>query len=315
MQFDESSPRLEGFNAYYQHEIAGALEGLEARRKAALQNAAAVLVVAVAAIVSVWSLVEDGRAVLMLSFFIAVGGGGLAFYLTRGVKRDVKAHLVGKVCEFFGLSFVANPTGFPLDWFRELMLVPGYDRSRVEDNIAGSHEGVKLDFAEAHLKERRTGTGSKGRTEKDYVTVFRGLLCVFQFPKQFRGRTVVAREAGFLGKWFQAWGMPGERVRLEDPRFEDAFEVYGSDPAEARQLLTPTFMERILELDQRFGGKAVQLAFDADRLLVSIRQSGDRFEGGSIFTPVTSPERITRLLAEVALIYGIIDTLPAAAHP
>jgi hypothetical protein len=314
VRFDETRAHLDGFNAYYRREIAGELEALERQRKSALWKAAIALLlslpIAITGVIYAWPGSDGTVSVeLVISVLVGLAGIGFAFFVIGNVKQDVKAHLVGKVCGFFGLRHVAQPSGYPLAWFRELRLVPDYDRSRLEDNITGAHEGVAIDIAEAKLEERHTDTDSKGRQTTHYVTVFRGLLCMFSFPKRFQGRTVIARDPSILTKWLQSWSVSGDRVRLEDPRFEDAFEVYGSDQVEARYLLTPTFMERILDLDRRFGGGRLQLAFDEDRLMISIRQSRDRFEAGSIFSAVTDPRRITDLLAEIALIFEIIDIL------
>jgi len=39
-----------------------------------------------------------------------------------------------------------------------------------------------------------------------------------------------------------------KRVGLVDPVFEKIFEAYGTDQVEARYLLTPTFMQRLVRL-------------------------------------------------------------------
>ena len=65
--------------------------------------------------------------------------------------------------------------------------------------------------------------------------------------RSFPGNTTVYRN-----RWIKLrFGFP--RVKLESPDFEKQFDVYGNDPVEARYLLTPLLMERILQLDQRFG--------------------------------------------------------------
>jgi hypothetical protein len=47
---------------------------------------------------------------------------------------------------------------------------------------------------------------------------------------------------------------PAERklIRLEDPRFEKEFCVYGEDQVEARYILTPSLMERILAFKNKW---------------------------------------------------------------
>ena len=128
------------------------------------------------------------------------------------------------------------------------------------------------------------------------------------FPKRFNGKTLVLRDSGSVGNFFKGIGKEN-RIRLEDPRFEKMFEVYGTDQVEARYLLTPTFMERMMELAELFGQKSVELAFFEDRLLLSIRVSTDQFEGGSLLQSMTDVARIETLVKELCAIFDVIDTL------
>jgi hypothetical protein len=270
VEFDESRPHLAGFNAHYAGRIAPQLDSLEARRQSQVQRLVIAAVAAAAAfLVTLWlysSAVKGGAiAVGILAVLLTV----YALYTYAKVKEDVKSVLVTGVCEFFKLEHIANPASYPLSWFEDLSLIPDHDRTTVEDNIKGAHQGVPLDIVEAKLEERRTRTTKKG-TETYYVTVFRGLLCQLSFMKPFSGRTIIRTDHGAVFNWFQGLGTPGDKVHLEDPRFEDAFEVHSSDQVEARYLLTPTFMERVMELDRYFGGSSTRLAFDRERLLIAI---------------------------------------------
>lgn len=310
-------PRLSDFGAFYERELAPYLAEQEIARQKALGSLikAAMFIVpaGIAAFVALWyfGLFEDGFIGFFVGFMtLVVILGALAFAGRdlMSLKADVKQTLMIRICGHLGFTYREDPAEADIAWFRQLSLVPSHDRRSLEDEISGNHEQVTFSLCEAHLEDKRTRTDSDGRTETYYVTVFRGLLARFTFPKEFSGRTIVLSDGGFLGNLFGGVGGKGERVRLEDPRFEKLFEVYSSDQVEARYLLTPTFMERATELTGLLKGK-LQLAFDRDRLLLTINGGDDRFEGGSMFSSFNDPEAVAKIAREVGIVFRIIDAL------
>ena len=307
--FDEDRPNLAGFNAHYSRRIAPELAALEVRRRSLVARLAYTAVATAAAVAAtVWLYFSPSHDWALGPGIVAVLFGIFGAYTYKKIRDDVKAVLVAGVCEFFGLDYSAGPGSYPLTWFEELSLIPDYDRSTLEDGIVGAHQEVPLDIVEAKLEERRTRHTKKGMRTY-YVTVFRGLLCQLSFVKPFSGRTIVKTDRGKLFNWFEDFDTPGEKVHLECPRFEDAFEVYSSDQVEARYLLTPTFMERLQELDRHFGGGNTRLAFDRERLLIAIEVRRNLFEGGSIFARADDPKRVHGILDEIALLFDIIEIL------
>ncbi len=85
-------------------------------------------------------------------------------------KQKLKIFLAEKVCGFFDLAYTAGGDGFPLDWFAELDLVPGFDRSTVEDRITGRHDQVSISLADANLK-KRVRSGKRTRPLKEISSV------------------------------------------------------------------------------------------------------------------------------------------------
>jgi hypothetical protein len=78
-------------------------------------------------------------------------------------------------------------------------------------------------------------------------------------------------------------------VELEDPAFERAFTVRASDPTEARYLLSPSLMRRILAFSENSGGK-LRLGFLGGRVYVAIPLTGDLFStGGGALPGLVSP--------------------------
>jgi hypothetical protein len=105
-------------------------------------------------------------------------------------------------------------------------------------------------------------------------------------------------------------GGPCQPVRLEDPAFERAYEVYGSDQVSARALLTPAFMERFLALASsgRFGAPAALV--QDNRLLMALGSMGaDLFEPPSYLKPAAGREALTRLHDDIAAVLRAADAV------
>lgn len=138
-----------------------------------------------------------------------------------------------------------------------------------------------------------------------------------QLQQAFNGETTIVSDTDWIGNALEQHRQNGERVRLEDPRFEDRFNVFSTDQIEARYLLTPRFMERIMELTERLNNRrGVALAFVDNRLLITVRigSAARRFEIGNVFREVRDgKERARNLLAELELVTDVIDSLKLSA--
>lgn len=311
---EQALPYAEGFDAYYTAEIVPELEKLEGKRRTAVLQFKIACGVALLGIplfivgAQVGSVMGVHEDVLAFGGIAMLFGGVLAAVLIHNhTQGKIKQVLVGKTCAFMGLDFATKDFAFPFERFRDAELLPRHDKRKLEDRIAGTHDGVQFELCEAHLERRKRSGGDD--SDKD-TTVFRGMLLVYSFSKPFNGQTVVVPDATWLGNLLGGTGRSGERVTLEDPRFEKQFEVYSNDQVEARYLLTPHFMERLTELAGHFGNpRGLSVAFTGSDLLIVVRSGQDRFEGGSLFKPAVERERADELLEELKLIYRIVDVL------
>lgn len=221
------------------------------------------------------------------------------------IGKRAKSLIVNPVAAQFGLSFdpEPGPQNSVID-LNEAGLLSNWDRANYEDRLEGHRNGVDFLFFEAHLEERRRTTDSRGRTRTRWVTVFRGQCLRFRFHKAFAGRTLVLRDAGLFNIFGGGRGL--EQVKLESNVFEQAFQVYSNDQVEARFLLTPDLMQRLIELEKVFHGSKLRCAFQDGELLIAL-EGGDLFEPGSLFTPLDNPDRVRELLDDFAAIFNLID--------
>ncbi len=312
---DALSQIAEDYDAFYDEKIAPKLRNLEAQRRNTVYGIAALSAIAVFGLLGFIYHEElatrfgISENVIAISAMLAlVGGGGLAFAVYTRIRDMVKAALVAPTCAFLGLDYSLKGDGFPLTRFDEGGILPKYDKSKLQDRIRGSHDGVAFELCEAHLEVVST-TRRSGNKETEYQRVFDGLLLIYHFPKSFRGHTVVVPDRTWLGNKI-AGRKHGERVMLEDPRFEEIYAAFSDDQVEARYLLTPTFMERLTALAEHLSARnALAFAFQDNDLLIAFHSKVGHFEGGSLFKPLENPERSKQLLEELRMIYDLVERL------
>ncbi|MGB5078179.1 MAG: DUF3137 domain-containing protein, partial [Sphingorhabdus sp.] len=184
-------------------------------------------------------------------------------------------------------------------------LLPSHDDSYLQDQWHGAIDGTDFLLYEAKLTETR-GSGKNRRT----VTVFEGVVLRFQFARPFLATTLVRRE-GFkftlFGDTKSLAGQQLERVKMVDPRFEDAFDVYGTDQVEARYLVHPAYCERLLDLEKEFAAEKLAALFLEGDLIVTLR-TGDIFESATL-NPDQDRDRLGKTIAQFASIVRLVKLL------
>lgn len=184
------------------------------------------------------------------------------------------------------------------------------DRYSGKDYFCGVHGRTELRFSLVHAEERyettTSDTDSDGttttRTEEHWRDIFKGLFFAADFNKHFSGRTLVrAGKAGLFS------GLFGNLVKLEDPRFNERFRVYSTDQVEARYLLTPRLMERLMDLRGTLGDFEVSFVGS----WVNIAAAGfpyNAFEP-DVGQPFTDPAQVARTLGWIFTVVGVVEEL------
>lgn len=172
-------------------------------------------------------------------------------------------------------AFCPNATYCPNDGvgeelFRNSRLFTSPDRYHAEDLIEGCLDKTSFICSEVHAEERRTRSTKNG-VQYYWEDIFKGFLFIADFHKEFQGETTVLRDSFFKIK------MGVSRVKMENPDFEKVFDVFSTNQIEARYLITPSMMERMLKLDSNFK-KGVTISFRNSTILVAIPDSKNRFE-------------------------------------
>jgi hypothetical protein len=198
----------------------------------------------------------------------------------------------------FGAVSVSSVTGADAptpayETLKAAKLLPGHSRRKFEDLISGERAGTQFSLVEAVLE-----TGGKNST-----TVFQGILLHVEYPERFLGRTVMARSG-----WWKRGKQSGElkKVDLVSRELDAAFTVYSNDQVEARALLSPDRMERLIALERHFAGGKLRGIFENGHMTLAL-EADDQFEAGSIFQPLVDPRRYASALVELGLVCDLID--------
>jgi hypothetical protein len=277
--------------------LAPELAALEEERQHALarQHRARTASFGVAAVAAVVAIAVGRETVPFALFFAAVASlilGVILHAVIAGPARReftlrFKSGLVRELVRGLspGMEYLPSQ-GISEDTFRGTQLFATRpDRYHTEDLLTGRIGDCPVSLAEVHAEERRTRTDSDGKTETYYVTIFRGILMVAEFPKSFHGVTRILPDNeqslfSGIGKAVQGFFPFGSRdlVRLEDPEFENHFQVYATDQVEARYLLSTSFMRRLLDLRELWNRCALRVSFVNAKIHVALPCQENFFE-------------------------------------
>jgi len=317
--FNEHNAAFDGFSPFYFQVIGPRLKAQEVVRKTAVRKtkwylALTPLVVVVHVLVALfmveWGAVGAeyeaigivGSALFTIPLYIAY----VIIYSQRRIRMATKYSIIGGFCRFknwtyFGDKLLTKPSHeiYGLSNFKRLGFVPNYNSATVEGHITGKIHETYFQFFR--------GTFSKaGETVYEYCPWkyrFRGQFISISFPNNFLGETIVLPDKGFLNSK-KIRGL--KRVRLVDPTFEKMFEVYGTDQVEARYLLAPDFMQRLVDLEHAFQGRSIRFGFVDNQLLIAI-QTRINLGVGSMFKKLDDPARTQKILDALSAIYDVVD--------
>lgn len=198
-------------------------------------------------------------------------------------------------------------------------IVPSFSSCLIEDSFRGRiGDDIFIEFCEMKL-ERGSG--------KDRKTVFGGVTVVLTMPFEFMAHTVIGKDGGKLGNFLIDRFAKLETVHLEDVEFEKRYQVLSSDQQAARYIVTPAFMERLMDFSVLLGsigfkgklaerlnskqvvGPRVECEFKGNRALFMAPMSADLFECSGLEKSVYELSDVEFLYHEISTIVGIAEQL------
>lgn len=238
------------------------------------------------------------RGVTMISFFI---GGVLCVLAQRQfevISTEFKSTYVKEsLSELLPNAKFDATDGFYADEVLATRILPETDRFKSEDLLQGKMETIGFRSADIHLENvhhDKNGTHT--------VTIFKGRIYRMDFPSEFKTDFVVLQPEFGL-----KWRLSGfDAVETESVDFNESLKIFANDELIAREIITPPFMERLMELDRLYKDK-IGFSFKGNHLYVTINSGIDQFDL-RLFHPV-STSYAQELKAEVGNIRSILEGL------
>lgn len=205
-------------------------------------------------------------AVVFVGFRYLIPGFTAFINYRRRFKHEVVAEIFRIVCP---TATYAPDKGIPEEVFDEPGIFNLRGSFKSDDHVRGTIGRTPFEAAEV---QRQYSTGGKNSTTR---IVFKGLFFHLDFNKHVRGTTIVEPESAPSYRVGVRDGLG--KVALENPEFEQEFAVHADNEVEARYILTPVMMERLLSLRQRTG-RPVYMAFKNNRAYLGINYERALFE-------------------------------------
>lgn len=258
----------------------------------------------------------DSIIPIALSF---IGMFGLAYFtiypLWKDYRDEFKEKVIKQIIKLIDSSLSYDPNEkLSLEQFKKSGIYTSrVDRYRGDDYVYGKIGSTQVEFSEIHAEYKTEYRDSKGRRRVNWHTIFKGLLFSVDFNKHFNVKTYVLTDTaekmfGFLGKKLQSMNSSrDDLVYLENPDFEKQFVVYSSDQIEARYILSPSLMERILDFKNQTK-KNIQFSFIESKLFAVVPYRKDLFEP-KLFGDIVEFNNIQEYYDDLVLVLDLVETL------
>ncbi|MGQ9603305.1 MAG: DUF3137 domain-containing protein [bacterium] len=255
----------------------------------------------------------------IVGFFTTIVLLGIGSFLYRVIigeyVRDFKKSVIERIIRFISadLTYWQNGCISRIQFNSSRIFTSYPDRIRGDDLVEGRIGSTKITFSEVHAERKSETIDRYGRRRRRYSTIFRGLFFIADFNKHFVGKVVVLPDTaekllGGFGQAIQSLNISrGELIKMDDPEFEKQFVVYADDQIEARYVLSPSLMKRIIDFKAKIG-RPVFLSFVGSEVFVAIPYSHELLEP-PVMQSILSFKGARRYFDDLRFICGIVEDL------
>jgi hypothetical protein len=238
-------------------------------------------------------------------YFVVCGPDNKKLY------HQFKIRIIGKIVSFIDPHLKYDYKSYiPQQVFkRSGIFQKGIDRYSGDDYVSGTLEKTHIEFSE--LDVEYITRDSEGNEQRH--TIFKGIFFSADFNKHFKTKTYVLPDVaeqlfGFFGETLQSlFKSHGELVKMEDPEFEKQFVVYGKDQIEARYILSPALIRRILDFKTKTKHN-IYLSFVDTRVYIALSFNRNLFEP-RLFSSYVNFESIQQYYEDLRLALDLVEEL------
>ena len=254
---------------------------------------------------------QFGEAGMVVGMLMLLSGAVLMAAFHKKHCSFYRHQVMQELINALKLPLTYHPDkGLERSRFKKFALFGSFDRYHSEDLLRGTLGKTRIEASEVHIERKHK---SKKRTS--YSTIFRGVVFIADFNKEFSCRTAILPDVAekcfgkLMGNFLQNlnFSEKGKLVKLENIEFEKRFAVYSSDQHEARYLLTPQFMEQLLAV-QNAEKAPIRALFCDNNLVMTLPRRGGWLEP-PFWGTLARAEVLEKSLHEVIEILNIVQLL------
>jgi len=299
---------------FYYNELYPTLQSLEERRKNIKKRITNIGIIYLLFVALISYYIYEHFTVDMLFFFAVFALVGLKIlygYFTKEYSIDFKDKIIAPLIYEIDNALHYKPKHhIKADTFRHSKLFLNPDRLHGNDFVSGQIDGINIEFSDLHAEKRHKD--SRGR--EYWESIFQGLFIVSEFNKSFHGETIILPDTAqklfgdLIGGWLQSNNTTrNELVKMDNPDFEKEFVVYSTDQIEARYILTPSLMQKLLNY-KRKTKHPLYISFIGGKIYMAIEYNDDMFEA-SVFHSLLEYKIAMQYVATLHLAVGIVEEL------
>ncbi len=230
----------------------------------------------------VMALFGSHDTVVIITVLVGFGLAALGGFSMNAVRKRIKqisAYYTPKaLAESMDRLDSYDPTGsVDHSYLWQNFGRPSFSRvGPCSDHVKGVIRGIPVEFSEFELQDERASTDNDGNTQIEYVPVCNGVMLICQHRYELQGNFFVSQLVAGDGK-----------LKTESERFNRYFSIGADEEHEVFYVLTPRYMEKLIEASDDLSGTRVALRFCNDGTLLVVLSGVDLFEadnrGGHMF--------------------------------
>ncbi|MBN2863130.1 MAG: DUF3137 domain-containing protein [Bacteroidales bacterium] len=308
--------RDKNFREFYETTLKPDLEIIDRERKKINRRTLTIISATVAAVILEIVLIPAGAETLKAVLPMITGFAGLVItgIASKNFRKEYKSKIIARLTNFLdeGLVYTPDRMVSVSEFVKSGIFTLSVDSYTGEDHFVGKIGKTDIEFSEVTAKHLNTTSSNQG-SKQEYTIIFKGVFIIADFNKHFKTNTIVLPDTaeklfGKFGQTLQSIGAGKKKlVRLENPEFEKEFCVYGDDQVEARYILTPSLMERILAYKRKWKSR-ISLSFCDSKVYIAVNMNKNLFET-RIFKPVADYSFMEENLRFLILLTEIVEDL------
>ena len=252
----------------------------------------------------------DNYEFILPVIIISIIGMIFSYFKMKNARKEfdynTKTQLYRQIIGFYPQLEYRPFSGVNSSTIAESNLFPSYDAFKSENYIQGQYKSIKIILSQIELikiTQMDVTVNGYTKTINKEQPIFKGLFFITSLNKKFSSTTYVIKDQ--LIKIFNDLPRRLKRVTLEDTAFESEFDVYSDNQIEARYLLTPSFMEGLIKLNQK---AALRCCFVDNKLFLGLATKDD-FMPSLALNEKVDYQRIKQVIQQIDILFEMVDTL------